>query len=46
MNRALETFVTEEIPTSSAIHQRILADLDFQAGKPTDLFLLIHNGLA
>jgi acetyl-CoA carboxylase biotin carboxylase subunit len=33
MNRALEMFVIEGIHTSVPLHQRILAELDFQAGK-------------
>ncbi|HSW49872.1 MAG TPA: acetyl-CoA carboxylase biotin carboxylase subunit [Bryobacteraceae bacterium] len=33
MNRALETFVVEGIHTSIPLHQKILADPDFQAGR-------------
>ncbi|MFB3777254.1 MAG: acetyl-CoA carboxylase biotin carboxylase subunit [Bryobacteraceae bacterium] len=33
MNRALETFVVEGIHTSIPLHQKILADPDFQAGN-------------
>ncbi len=33
MRRALETFVVEGIHTSIPLHQRILADPDFQAGR-------------
>jgi acetyl-CoA carboxylase biotin carboxylase subunit len=33
MQRALEMFVVEGIHTSIALHQRILADADFQAGR-------------
>ncbi|MFB3829534.1 MAG: acetyl-CoA carboxylase biotin carboxylase subunit [Bryobacteraceae bacterium] len=33
MNRALEMFVVEGIHTSIPLHQRILADADFQAGR-------------
>jgi acetyl-CoA carboxylase biotin carboxylase subunit len=33
MQRALEMFVVEGIHTSIPLHQRILADADFQAGR-------------
>ena len=33
MRRALEMFVVEGIHTSIPLHQKILADPDFQAGK-------------
>jgi acetyl-CoA carboxylase biotin carboxylase subunit len=33
MQRALEMFVIEGIHTSIPLHQRILADADFQAGR-------------
>jgi len=33
MNRALEMFVVEGIHTSIPMHQRILADPDFIAGR-------------
>ena len=33
MQRALEMFIVEGIHTSIPLHQRILADADFLAGK-------------
>jgi len=33
MRRALEMFVVEGIHTSIPLHQRIMADPDFQAGR-------------
>jgi acetyl-CoA carboxylase, biotin carboxylase subunit len=39
MNRALEMFIIEGVQTSIPLHQRILADPDFLAGKFTTDFL-------
>ena len=47
MQRALEMFVVEGIKTSIPLHQRILADPDFAAGKMDTHFIekLLHvNG--
>jgi acetyl-CoA carboxylase biotin carboxylase subunit len=39
MRRALEMFVVEGIKTSIPLHQRILADADFEAGRLDTHFL-------
>jgi len=39
MRRALEMFVVEGIYTTIPLHQKILADLDFVAGKTDTNFL-------
>jgi acetyl-CoA carboxylase biotin carboxylase subunit len=39
MQRALEMFIIEGIFTSIPLHQRILADPDFQAGEFSTQFM-------
>ena len=39
MERALDMFVVEGISTSIPLHQKILADADFQAGNYDTTFL-------
>ncbi len=39
MSRALEMFIIEGISTSSPIHQKIMADKDFRAGRFDTHFL-------
>jgi len=39
MSRALEMFIIEGISTSVPVHQKIMADPDFQAGKFDTHFL-------
>ena len=39
MRRALEAFIVEGIETSIPMHQRILADVDFQAGNLSTKFM-------
>ena len=47
MRRALDMFVVEGIHTSIPLHQRILAEADFQAGKfDTNYHQTIHEELA
>ncbi|MGI8743024.1 MAG: acetyl-CoA carboxylase biotin carboxylase subunit [Bryobacteraceae bacterium] len=43
MRRALSMFVVEGIYTTIPLHQKILADADFQAGKIDTNFLASHN---
>ncbi|MFY9609273.1 MAG: acetyl-CoA carboxylase biotin carboxylase subunit [Blastocatellia bacterium] len=44
MNRALEAMIVEGIETSVALHQRILAEPDFIAGKLSTRFMERFNG--
>jgi acetyl-CoA carboxylase biotin carboxylase subunit len=44
MNRALEAMIVEGIETSVALHQKILAEPDFMAGKLSTRFMERFNG--
>jgi acetyl-CoA carboxylase biotin carboxylase subunit len=46
MERALEMFIVEGISTSIPIHQKVMADPDFRAGKFDTRFLtrFVPNG--